>query len=108
MIAVQCNPLLEAPILQPLQLTLSAASPILLLCVAGEVLTRLASSEYECGRKAANKLGFPQDIRAYAAETSKYFHNDPIVAASFIWERIVPWLKQPAAASWIWRFPRKK
>jgi hypothetical protein len=53
-------------------------------------------------------LAFRQDTGAHAVETSKYFHEDPIVARSFAEERIVPWLKQPAAASWTWRFLRKK
>jgi hypothetical protein len=61
-----------------------------------------------CGRKMAGKPGFPQDTGAHAVETSDYYHEDPIVAESFTEERIVPWLKQLAAASWIWRFPRKK
>jgi hypothetical protein len=73
----------EAPNFQPPQLTLSTASPILLLCVAGEVLTRLASSEFMFGRIAADK---PELSATHwgAVETSKDFHNDPIVAASFI------------------------
>lgn len=53
-------------------------------------------------------MGFPRDTRVHAVETSEYFHEYPIVARSFTEEKIVPWLKQLAAASWIWRFPRKK
>jgi hypothetical protein len=60
------------------------------------------------GCKAADKPGFPQDTGAHAVKISENFQEDPIVAASFTEERIVPWLKQLAAASWTLRFPRKK
>jgi hypothetical protein len=53
-------------------------------------------------------LGFPRNNGPHAVKLSERFHEDPIVAKSFTEEKIVPWLKQPAAASWIWRFPRKK
>jgi hypothetical protein len=61
-----------------------------------------------CGREVAVKLGFPQDAGTHAVEISEYFHEHPNAAGSFFQERIVPWLKQLAAASSIWRFPRKK
>jgi hypothetical protein len=44
----------------------------------------LASSEFVCGRKAADKLGFPQVTGALAVQTGENFHEDPIVVASSI------------------------
>jgi hypothetical protein len=32
-----------------------------------------------CGRKVADKLGFPQDTRAHAVETSEHSHEDLFV-----------------------------